>query len=431
MDKFPPDFLWGTATSAHQVEGDNTNNDWYLFEQTEGNILNNTKSDKAVRHYEFFEQDFDYAKQLNNNAYRFSIEWSRIEPQKGVFNKEETEHYKKVLIALKKHDITPMVTLHHFTNPIWIKEQGGWENEKTAEDFVSFVNYIVNELKDYVNLWVTINEPQVYIYQGYILGGFPPAYKWEMEKGVMVFVNMIKAHAGAFKVIHNMDKNAKVSIATHFSLFEPSSKWNPIEWILTFYYNYFINHSFLQSLLTGKIRLLLPDKKFPFLSFKKFNLNDVKNTLDFIGLNYYTRFLVKSNDPTNFAVRQDALKNDLGWEIYPEGIYRALMNLKKYNLPVYITENGIADKEDSLRPKFIIDHLKYVFNTIKKGVNLKGYFYWSLMDNFEWNKGDQHFGLLKVNFSSPNKERYFTKGAEIYSEIAKNNGFTDDISSLL
>lgn len=422
MDKFPADFLWGTATAAHQVEGDNINNDWYLFEQIDGNILNNIKSGKAVRHYEFFEQDFDYAKQLNNNAYRFSIEWSRIQPKEDIFDKNETEHYKKVLISLKKHGLEPMVTLHHFTNPIWIKDQGAWENEKTVNDFIKFVAYVVNEFKEYVNLWITINEPQVYIYQGYILGGFPPAYKWEMKKGVMVFVNMIKAHAGAFKVIHSMDKTAKVSIATHFSLFDFSNYWNPIEWILTCYFNHFINHAFLQGVLTGKIRLLLPDKKFPFLSLKKINLNDIKNTLDFIGLNYYTRFCVKSNDPGNFTVKQDAIKNDLGWEIYPEGIYRALLSLKKYNLPIYITENGVADKEDKIRSNFIIEHLKYVLKAIEKGVNVKGYFHWSLMDNFEWNKGEQHFGLLKVDFLSPNKERTFTKGAEIYAEIAKNNG---------
>ena len=426
--KFPADFLWGTATSSHQVEGDNINNNWHLFEQKEGNILDNAKSGKASCHYELFEQDFQYARQLNNNAHRFSVEWSRIEPREGFFDEAELNHYKEVLISLEKYNMQPMLTLHHFTDPIWVTEQGGWENPRTVKNFIRFVAYVVKELKDYVKFWITINEPLVYIHQGYITGTFPPGNIWDIEKGMLVFVNMIKAHAGAYKTIHDMDKEAQVSIASHFAIFDPSNRLNPLDHLMTAYYNHFINYSFINSIMSGKVRLILPDKKFPFFTIRKFDIPDIKNTLDFIGLNYYTRYFVNSARFGEMETKEDSPKNDLGWEIYPEGIYRALLNLKKYKLPIYITENGTPDKNDKFRKQFIVDHLNYVLDAIKKGIDVKGYFYWSLMDNFEWHKGYQHFGLLKINFDEFSSERHLTRGAEAYAEIARNNALNNDNS---
>lgn len=430
--KFPEGFLWGTATSSHQVEGNNTNNDWYYFELKEGNIKNNDRSGEAVKHYQFYKEDIELMKSIHQNAYRFSIEWSRIEPNKGEWDKNSIEHYKDVVKTINKNKMLPMVTLHHFSNPKWIADQGGWENEKTVDEFCEYVERIVEELIDDVVFWITINEPIVYIYHSYISGTFPAGKKSDIEAAKTVFLNMLEAHISSYEIIHDIAKEknkfAQVGIAHNITLLEPYHPWNPLNRALTSYNDYILNELFLDSIFNGKVNVNLICKSFPFVENIDVQITENVRNMDFIGLNYYTRLFVKTLSPKKLFTNNKNPKNDIGWEIYPDGILLALRKLKKYNLPIYITENGVADSQDKIRSKFIVQHLQKVLQAIEEGIDVRGYFHWSLMDNFEWALGFKpRFGLFYVDYDTPNKERIKTESSMIYGMIAENNGLNDDL----
>jgi len=378
--KFPENFLWGTATSAYQVEGGIKNCDWAKWKD----------AGMACDHYHRYEEDFDLAKDiLHNNAYRFSIEWSRIEPEKGRWDLEEIEHYKKVLLALHKRNIIPFITLHHFTNPQWLSDEGGWENKKVIGYFARYAEFVVKNLGQYVDFWITINEPLVYIGQGYMECSWPPGKKG-FFKIFKVLSNMIRAHKTAYKAIRKIDGKAKIGLATNNTFFEPLKKKSFLDKFSVFLIDYFWNRYFL---------------------------NKVKIYSDFVGLNYY--FHKKVKFPIGLK-DGDNKRTDLDWEIFPEGIYHVLKELKRYKKPIYITENGIADAEDKYCPQFIIDHLKWVHKAIQEGVDVQGYFHWSLIDNFEWADGFKpRFGLIEVDYN--NFQRKPRRSAEVYGKICQNN----------
>ncbi len=384
---FPKNFLWGSATSSHQVEGNNTHNDWWKAEQAKELKF---KSGKACDHYNRYEQDFDLIKSLNQNAHRFSIEWARIEPEKGKFDKKEIEHYRKVLLALKKRKIKTMVTLWHFTNPIWFEKIGGWSNKESADCFERYVKIIVEKLGYLVDFWVTINEPHVYIRGGYMAGNWPP-FKNNPIKAINVFNNFVKAHKVSYKTIHNKYPKAKVSISKAVSHTEPARKQCILEKLIALLIHYFYNHLFLKK---------------------------IENELDYIGINYYTRSRIIFYPP--FKKNLDKKISDIGWEIYPQAIYHLLKYLSKFEKPIYITENGLADAQDKHRKNFIKDHLFYIHKAIEEGVDVQGYFHWSLMDNFEWALGfSPKFGLIEIDYKT--MKRKPRPSANYYAKICKNN----------
>ena len=392
--KFPKNFLWGAGTSSHQVEGGNVN-DWSKWEKGNAEGLakksetywqpwqkekfpemlqsRNYISGRACDHYHRFKEDFDIAKELNHNAHRFSIEWSRIEPKEGFIDEKEIEHYRQVLIALKERNIEPFVTLYHWTLPNWLAEKGGWLNPKTPYYFDRYVKIISENLFDYVNFWITLNEPSLYASNSYLKGNWPPEKK-SIFKYFRVVNNLVKAHKLAYRALHLIDLECKVGIAKNNIYFEN------IPFIDCFWNKYF--------------------------------LNKIKNEQDFIGLNHYFH-------QTLFGNKNESV-SDMGWEIYPEGIYRVLKELKKYNKPIYITENGLADKDDQKREKFIKDYLIWIYKAIEEGVDVRGYLHWSLLDNFEWDKGFwPRFGLVEVDFKT--FERKIRPSAYKYAKICKDN----------
>lgn len=408
--KFPVGFLWGAATSAYQVEGGNRNN-WSEWERKNAGRLaeeaknseiyqkekfpeminpQNYISGKACDHYNRFEEDFDIVKVLNHNAHRISLEWSRIEPEEGVFDEGAINHYRKVLTALKNRKIKTMVTLWHWTSPIWISDLGGEASKEFPSYFSRYAELVSRELGDLVDLWVTLNEPTTVIANGYIRGTFPPGKK-SIFSAMRVFKNLANAHNEAHKKIHKNIKNAKVGFSNYFVFYGAFKET-------------FINK------LAAKIVRHFGHREF-------FNLT--MGNLDFLGVQYYGRALVKF--PKGFIRDRKYAKesDDLGWEIYPEGLYFVLKKIKKYNLPIYITESGLADAGDSRRSKFIKDHLYWVGKSIQEGIDVRGYFYWSLLDNFEWDKGYwPRFGLVEVNFET--MERKIRRSAWEYAEICKN-----------
>lgn len=416
--KFPDGFLWGAATSAHQVEGGNKN-DWSEWEKANASRLaeeaktkwadwqqkkfpemfekENYISGRACDHYNRYEADFDIAKSLGYNAHRFSIEWSRIEPEEGKFDEREIEHYRKVIKALKDRGIEPFVTLWHWTNPLWISKMGGWENRKTIGYFLRYAKKIVSEFPE-IRFWVAVNEPTVYGALGYIKGTQPPAKK-NILKSKKVINNLIRAHKQTYDVIHSINKSALVSSPYSVNYWFPYENriWNKL---MSRIMNYFEGHY----------------------------LGKIKNKADFIALQYYRSITIGFKLGGNFLgiisneMHDQDNVTDLNWKIYPEGIYYFLKKNAKYNLPIYITENGIADADDSKREKFIKDHLFWVHKAISEGADVRGYFYWSLIDNIEFveDRGFwPRFGLVEVDYKT--MERRVRKSALEYAKICKEN----------
>ena len=404
MNKFPGNFLWGAATSAHQVEGQNIYNDWWQAEQKQ--LVKETSS-FACKHYQLYREDFAIAAQLNHNCHRFSIEWSRIEPQEGNYQLQEIEHYRKIILDLKSRGMEPVVTLHHFTNPAWFSQKGGWAKFKLQKYFLRFVERMVSEFADQVKFWITINEPLVYSSHAYLLGVWPPQAH-SLLKTVKVTLNMASAHTKAYRIIHRIyrQKNlAKpmVSIAANLQAFE-----------------------ICQPTLKNKLAVYLRNKLYNFY-FIEILLR--KKTLDYIGVNYYSRNLV---DVRSWGIRHLLLdtcqknhfplpKNSLGWDIYPAGLYKLLILLKKYKLEVLITENGICTQDDALRWDYIREHLEELLRAIGQGAKVIGYIYWSLLDNFEWAQGFAPcFGLVSVDYQ--NYKRTVRSSAQKLSEVIAKGG---------
>ncbi|MBI2450798.1 MAG: glycoside hydrolase family 1 protein [Parcubacteria group bacterium] len=411
---FPENFYWGAATSAHQVEGGNKN-DWtewefknaqrlaksahkknwpdYIANPTNGEFnplqKENYVSGWAVDHYNRFEEDFEIAKNLGHNAHRFSIEWSRIEPEQGKFNEKEIEHYRKVIEALKNRGLEPFVTLWHWTNPLWLSEIGGPKNKKFAFYFARYAQVIVKNFGDLVGFWLTINEPTSVIANSYFRGVWPPQEKSFLSVW-SVYKNLAEAHNRTYETIHKINKEAKVGFANILHFNEPYNAKSFLDLIFSKIFHYFSNQKF-------------------------YNLTGGKN--DFLAVNYYFHNKIKF---PFYIKNENKIVSDLGWEIYPEGIYHILKNLAQYKLPIYVTENGVADSQDFLRENFIKEHLRYVHKAISEGVDVRGYFYWSLLDNFEWDKGFwPRFGLVEINYKT--MERKIRQSAEFYAQVAKNN----------
>jgi beta-glucosidase len=413
-DRFPSDFLWGTATAAHQVEGGNHANDWWDWEQQPGRIKNGDTSDPACDHYRRFTQDFDLLKSLHQNAHRLSVEWSRIEPQPGVFSAEALAHYRQVLAALRERQIEPMVTLFHYTLPRWVSAQGGWLNPKTPGWFASFSERVLAELGDLCTFWVTLNEPTGAAYQGYVLGEWPPGHRNPRESAA-VLINLIRAHWAAFERMKNRYPAAQVGIAHHLRVFDPLRTWSPLDRAVSGIYDQLFNRAILRSLRRG--RLAFPLSRLA-------HAQGPQPSQDFIGLNYYTRNLVRFNRrlPREIfgerLVPAGAQTSDLGLEVYPQGLYLWLRALAGEGRPIYITENGVADRGDRLRPSFLVDHLRATLRAMNQGTVVRGYFHWTCFDNFEWTEGyAAQFGLMSCDRRT--QARSLRASGRLYAEICR------------
>jgi len=388
--KFPKGFLWGSATSAHQVEGNNTLNDWYRWEEA-GKIKNGERSGLACDHYNHFREDIDLLVSLSQNAYRFSIEWSRIEPRPGEINRAELEHYRKVLEYLRARGVKSFVTLHHFTSPLWFD----WEGAMSVEYFARFSELIAKELGHLVDFWCTVNEPNILAKHGYLEGDFPPGRR-DVGSFFRVLNNLIHGHNASYNAIHSVLPHALVGMA----------KDN------TYYIEAPGRLDRLVTLLNHEIR-------------NRYFLDRTK--FDFIGLNYYGSKKLRFDcaSPQSFYASKVKLglpTTDMGWEIVPWGLSHVISDLCGFGKPIYITENGIADAGDSKRKEFIKQHLKVIHQAISVGTDIRGYFYWSLLDNFEWGFGfGPRFGLVAVDYSTG--ERRVRDSAGWYAEVCRNNFF--------
>ncbi|MCX7881739.1 MAG: glycoside hydrolase family 1 protein [Brevinematales bacterium] len=423
---FPKDFLFGTATAALQIEGGDTNNNWYQWAQ-QGHIKDHSSPLRANEHWKRFKEDIQLLAELGVHTHRLGLEWSRIEPKPGTFSQEGIEHYLEEISLLRKHTIRPLVTLYHFSHPLWFEEKGGWENEESIQDFLRYVRFVVEKLGHLVSDWVTINEPNVFLSYGYVLGTWPPG-KQDSQAMIRAARHLVLAHLQAYTLIHELRKKEKeptlVGVAHHLRVFSPFCQFCPLDHLASLLNDYIFQGIFLEGM--GRGRFLPPlGVGYP-MGKGRFQ--------DFVGINYYSRDKIQFvwNPPELFAKRlvaKNAPTNNLGWEIYPKGLSLLAKRLwKTYRLPLFITENGTCDKEDAFRPQFIYDHLKEVSELIAQGIPVKRYYHWTFIDNFEWIEGESApFGLFANNYDT--QTRTWRNSARFYQEICRTRTITQEMLS--
>ena len=405
---FPKRFFWGASTAAHQVEG-GTHNQWSIWElenavtraqqakyelkdlpawediQALATNPHNYISKKAADHFNRYEEDFDILTNLNMNAFRFSIEWSRIEPQEGVWDAAALEHYRLYLHALKRRHIEPFVTLWHWTVPEWFAEKGGFEKRGNVNYFVRFAEKVLQELGGEFRYVITLNEPSVYVLKSYVERDWPPAME-SKRAAAKVYLHLIKAHKKVYKSAKRINRKFKVGLSENCA-------------------HIYAGDSALLSRVSTKFAIWGND----------FFLRRVKRKADFIGLNYYFTNRFYGNRIHNQTERV----SDMGWDMQPQNIQFVLERLhRKFRLPIIVTENGVADMHDEWRRWWLMETIVAMQKALQKGVTLEGYLHWSLLDNFEWADGFwPRFGLVQVNYRT--QERTVRESAEWFGRTIK------------
>jgi beta-glucosidase len=402
-------FLWGVATSAFQLEG-SLHADWTAWDEH----LRSTPN--VTNHYLLYKKDLKLLKELGVNAYRFSLEWSRIQPEEDQWNMEAIQHYQDIIHILHQDQIEPMVTLHHFTHPRWFIEKYPWHEDRSMWKFLNYAKRVVSDLKG-VRYWITFNEPYILLLGGYLDGCMPPGIRNRVFY-IRAFENILRAHANVYDMIHASIHDAWVSVAHNMAAFAPYHKWNLLDRFLSRMAQSYYNRSLLDAFMKGLLRV-----RFPFS--KKIEMDlPIQRKLDFLGVNYYTRIHIRFNPfrPMGLELKYEDRDGhgltDLGWEIHPHGMEKALREASRLRLPMMMTENGIATRDGQKKMKFIKSHVDMLEKCLRQGMDIRGYFYWSLIDNYEWLKGlDAKFGLYSVDYNT--LERRATPAAAFYSHLIK------------
>ncbi len=418
MDKqksiFNKNFYWGASTASHQVEG-NTHNQWTEWElsvatqqakkskntlkdlpiwdqiKSEAQDPKNYISGKGVDHYNQYELDISILKKLNLNSFRFGLEWSRVEPEEGVWDKAEWDHYKKYIQNLLDNNIEPFLNIWHWTLPVWFANKGGFSNRKNITYVNRFVSKVCEELQiDKLKYVITLNEPNVYASFGYLTGEWPPQIKNPFIAAV-TYINLVKIHKNMYRILKKANPKLQIGVAAQLANIQAKRPHNFIDQSVTKIMRYGWNWWFL---------------------------NRINKYQDFVGFNYYFTDYYKGLKSSNPSVP----KNDLGWYMEPEGIYPLLLKVwRHYKKPIIITENGVADINDEHRRWWLEQTMVAMKRAISEGVDLRGYMHWSLLDNFEWAYGWwPKFGLVAVDRKN-NMKRSVRSSALWWSEWLQNN----------
>ncbi len=419
--RFPAGFMWGTATASHQVEGSNTNNNWYAWENTPGKIKGGHKSGLACDWWGGrWQEDLDRAAAGGQNAHRFSVEWSRVQPACDRWDEAALDAYRQMAQGMVDRGLTPMVTLHHFSDPLWLMAQGGWENDTTPEKFAAFAIKVVTALKDLVHLWITTNEPNGYVANGYVFGVFPPG-KHDQIAAYKVMRNLVRGHAAAYHAIHQIQPEARVGVAHSYRPLRVARPWFPLDWWARSFVDLNYNQAFAHAVAGGKLKFLSRVEKIPAAA----------HSQDFLGLNYY------SVDEIMFTLKPAQLFLDRrfphGSEVsetgfvanIPGGLYDSVRWAHQFGLPILITENGVEGNGDDLRQRYILEHIYQAWRAVDHRFQVEGFFYWTLVDNFEWERGwTQCFGLWGL--TPETQERHWRPSVDLYSAICRENGISQN-----
>ena len=426
----------GAATAATQIEGGEVAHSWSRWADL-GHTKDGSRCSPACDHWNRIAKDTALLTAVGCTTYRFSVEWARIEPARGVFDQAAIDHYRAEVVALSEAGILPLLTLHHFTNPLWFEDSGGWLREDSPEIFGEFVAYVVQNLGDLVAEWVVINEPNVYLFSGFTIGEWPPAHH-SMRDFLLGARNLIRAHKRCYLTIHAMRRelgrdDTLVGTAIHIRPFYPSRR-NPLDRLVAAGFNHLFHDMFLEGVVRGRyIVPLRGDTAADRATYRELRMRsaDTGSFSDFVGINYYSRemiqFALGQQLPFGRIVQSSGPdRNELGWEIFPEGLYQATKSCyERYRIPVYITENGTCDADDRFRARYLYEHLLQVARLAEDGVDVRRYYHWTLMDNFEWAEGvAARFGLIHVDFDT--QVRTIRASGRFYARISRERGVTVD-----
>jgi beta-glucosidase/6-phospho-beta-glucosidase/beta-galactosidase len=446
---FPSGFLWGTSTAAFQTEAFDTYTDWEEWADTPGKIANgddpNVGGDDSLDH---IDDDIALMTTEGHTAYRFSIEWGRLYPTRDAFlfdapDANAVASYNALITKLVAAHITPMVTLNHYALPSWLDDPSqssspqGWENQETSDDFVTFCERMGARWGASVDYWITVNEPINLVLGGYVQGSFPPGVVFDLDRALAVVRAEATAHARCYDALHASDTvdadgdgaAALVSYAAHLRTFHPYDPTDPNDIAAAQRVRYVVNDWFLNAVVKGNW-----DNDFTDFDGSYTGPNDrvgdptLKGRLDFVGVNYYSDTIVSASRGLILPVVNASIlfanlpttrpKTDFEWDIYPEGFGTVLDEAATYGLPLIVTENGVADRNDVMRGRFIAEHLLELGAANLRGDDVRGYFHWALLDNFEWNSGFcPKFGLHSVDPATAT--RVPRASATLYSSIIK------------
>ena len=400
--RFPKGFLFGAATSHHQVEGGAPDaiepSDWTDWTRAQGHVADASNADRACGWWlGEAEKDLSLARSLGHNAHRLGISWARIEPEPGRFDDAALDRYEAILSHARAIGLSISATLHHFTLPRWLASRGGFGNEESVDRFARFAAYAVRRLGGLVDRWATINEPSVYAMLSWGSGKWPPGARSPIAQ-FTVIARLLRAHDAAYRAIHEAVPEASVGIVLNAPAFDPDRAPSRRDRAVTFAQDYAFTGRTLKALAAER-------------------------TFDWLGLNYYGRYRVRF-DVRALAllfgrhVQENSIRHgDVDWgEPCPEGLTRNLVRFAALGQPVFVTENGVFDPSDTLRQRYLVDHLRAVRAALDRGADVRGYFHWSLLDNFEWAEGyTTPFGMIEVDRETG--ERRVRESAKLYQRI--------------
>jgi beta-glucosidase len=415
-NEFPRGFTFGVATAAYQVEG-GIENDWSEWER-QGKLKDpHQRCGWAVDHWNLFDHDVQLAKDVGCSAFRISLEWARIEPVRGQVDEAVVDQYRQRLVRMKEAGVRPVVTLHHFTHPQWFHRETPWHEPASVDEFRRYARICARILAGLDALIVTFNEPMVLLLGGYLQGVMPPGIA-DGKKAMQALGNIARSHVAAREELLRECGGCEIGIAQNMLAFRPDRWWHPLDRALTQLAAEGYNHAFLRALTDGELRINMPG-----LATTRQRIDGARDSIDFIGMNYYTRAHLRFIPKPPFLefqfrdINQRGLTH-IGWEDYPEGFSQLVLDVhQKYGKPLWITENGIDDREGDRRPRFLYEHWKQLLGAIHQGADVRGYLYWSLMDNFEWLEGwGPRFGLYSVDLRT--LERIPTPACHYFRRVA-------------
>ncbi len=412
--RFPEDFRLGVASAATQIEGGDTNNSWYDW-CCAGHIKDGSTTLNANDHYYRWQEDLDLMVSMGIRHCRFGVEWSRIEPEEGCFDEEALAHYRTEIEAMVKAGVHPLLTLHHFTNPRWFESMGAFENPRCVELYLRFAEKVVRAVGDLVGEYITINEPNVYTLNGYFGGGWPPG-KNSLGAYRTVLTHMTACHIAGYQMLHRVRRemgydDTRVSFANHLRVFQPYNKLVPLHRFFAWFAEKAFQGGISRAMCLGE--QVFPLKAHPMIQKGRW--------CDFHAINYYSRSTISG---LKDGVSPNVPVNDLGWEIYPDGIAEVCRKLHDITpLDIYITENGTCDNTDTFRSRYIYEHLKALSES---DLPIKRYYHWCFCDNFEWLEGESaRFGLVHIDYST--QQRTVKESGRFYREMIAQHGVSEEL----
>ncbi len=417
---FDNSFLFGVGTSAYQVEGDCSNTDWHEWERQVdefGAPRVQHQSGRACDHWNKYEEDIALLKELGVGIYRFSLAWDKIEPQQGAFDEQAIAHYKDVCSELKKHGIKALIGFHHYTDPHWFAQMGGFEKEENIKHFVAYCTKVFQAFQDAgieVDLWTIFNSPSGYAFHKYHVGDFPPGIKGDKQLTLTVLKNMMEAHVQVYQEAKKIDSTLCIGLLKNILHLDPWRPWHSLDRFACDIATQMTDTCICNFFTTGTFKAKIPFDATPFMADVEHVNELAPHSVDFIGLNYYSHSYLKNMQRRLHP--QEILTDNPTYTIYPEGLYRAIVKVTDAlckpiatktgkEIPLYVTENGIAHEDGPTRKLFFERYLYALHKAMQDGYDVKGYIYWSFMDNYEWGSYDKKYGLVHVDFDDPALKR--------------------------